>query len=91
MKNYYEFNNLYDDGESIKFYKSMPKQNLILLLNDNFDNINYYLKYYAKFFKSHFGGNDYDEHYYNFLTLLESINDIQIILNILKDSDNYEK
>ena len=56
-------------------------------LNLEFDDIEYYLNYYVAFAKPLFNGSDYDEHYYTFKSLLECLNDIKIILNIMKDRD----
>lgn len=90
MKNYCEFNKLYDDGESHCYYNSLSNQKLNILLNNEFDDIDYYLNYYAEFLKSIFNGTDYDEHYYTFKSLSEALNNIKIILNILKGRDKNE-
>lgn len=91
MKNYYEFNKLYDDGESHYYYKSLSNQKLNILLNNEFDDIDYYLNYYAEFFKSIFNVTDYDEHYYTFKSLSEALNNIKIILNILMERRNSDE
>lgn len=89
MKNYYEFDKLNYDIESINYFKSIPKLYLKAILNDNLNNIDYYLNYLSKLLKDIFNGYDYDEHYYLLKSLSESINDIKIILNILKgDNDD---
>ena len=54
-------------------------------LNDNLNNIDYYLNYYAEILRAIFNGDDYDEHYYLLKSLTEELNDIKIILNILGD------
>ena len=87
----YNFNNLYDDSESIKYYNSMSNNELNTTLNNEFDDIDYYLNYYAEFFKGTFNGADYDEHYYTMKTLSEELNDIKIILNILNERNSYDK
>ena len=87
MKNYYEFNKLINDGESISFYNSLSRGELIKYLNLEFDDIHYYLNYYSEFFKTFFNEKDYNEHYYLIKSLLECLNNIKIILNILKGKD----
>lgn len=91
MYNYYNFNNLYDDNETVSFYNSLSSKQLNQELNNLFDNIEYYVNYYAEFSQSIFNGNDYDEHFYTLKSLSENLNDIKIILNILKEIDNHEK
>ena len=49
--------------------------------------IEYFLDLFANTFKSMFNGDDYDEFYYQSKSLIEQINDIKIILNILRDRD----
>ena len=88
MKNHYKFYKLIDDSESINYYSSLSREELIKYLNLEFDNIEFYLEYYIEFSKIMFGGQDYDEHYYTLKSLLECLNDIKIILNILKGIDN---
>ena len=83
MKNYYYFD-LKHDNESIKYHDSLSKSDLIERLNDEMENIDYYLNYYAKFLRKYFQGSDYDEHYYLMKSLSEGLNNIKIILNILK-------
>lgn len=87
----YNFNNLYDDSESIKYYNSMSNNELNITLNNEFDDIDYYLNYYAEFLKRTFNGTDYDEHYYTMKALSEELNDIKIILNILNERNSYDK
>ena len=88
MKNYYEFNKLINDGESINFYSSLSREELIKYLNLEVDDIDYYLNYYSELFKTFFNGKDYDEHYYLFKSLLKCLNNIKIILNLLKGKDS---
>ena len=89
MKNYYKFNKLIYDKDSIKYYSSLSNNVLNDILNTSFDDIDYYLNYYAEILKAIFNGDDYDEHYYLLKSLSEELNDIKIILNILGDS--YDK
>lgn len=90
MKNYYEFENLNYEKDTVDFYKSITNIELKKHLNKNFNDIEYYLSYYAEILKSIFYGTDYDEHYYMLNALVEELNDIKIILNILKSKDNYD-
>ena len=88
MNNYYEFTNLVDDGESFEYFNSLPINVLKNILDDNFNYIDFYLDYFANIFKDIFNNKDYDEFYYTCLSLIEELNNIKIILNILKDRDN---
>lgn len=90
MKNYYEFENLNYEKESINFYESITTYELKNHLDKEFNNIEYYLVYYAEFFKTIFTGSDYYEHYYVMKALEEELNNIKIILNILKGRDTNE-
>ena len=90
MKNYYEFTKINEDIETINYYNSMSIKQLNKTLNNILDNIDYYLNYYAEFLNYSFKGSDYHEHYYLMKSLSEEINDIKIILNILKDSKRNE-
>ena len=83
MKNYYKFNKLINDKDSIKYYSSLPTNVLNNILNTSFDDIDYYLNYYAEILKAIFKRDNYDEHYYLLKSLSEELNDIKIILNIL--------
>ena len=87
MNNYYEFTKLIEDGESIDIYSSASNQKLKEILNDIFNDIDYRTDEAAKAFKIFFKGRDYDEYYYSMMVLLEELNDIKIILNILKERD----
>lgn len=88
MKNYYEFKNLNYEKESINFYKSLSTKDLKTLLDKNFNYIEYYLFYYAEILKALFNDSDYNEHYYMMKALVEELNNIKIILNILKGRNN---
>ena len=87
MNNYYEFTNLVDDGESFEYFNSLPINVLKNILDDNFNYIDFYLDYFANIFKDIFNNKDYDEFYYTCLSLIEELNNIKIILNILKERD----
>ena len=87
MNNYYEFN-YNNDKESFKYFNSLPTSILNTYLNDSFNYIESYLKEFSKIFKIIFNGSDYDEFYYSCTSLIEELNDIKIILNILKDREN---
>ena len=90
MKNYYEFNNLIDDGETFDFFNSLSYDTLKKSLDNSFTYIEDYLTNFADVFKNIFNDYDYDELYYSCLALIEELNDIKIILNILKGRDNHE-
>ena len=86
MYNYYNFkiNKKYSDRESIQFYKFLSTKILKDNLNKSFNYLESYLIYFSKIFKSFYKGKDYDEFYYTCKSLVEELNDIKIILNILK-------
>ena len=86
MYNYYNFkiNKKYSDRDTIKFYKSLSTKILKDNLNKSFNYLESYLIYFSKIFKSLYKGTDYDEFYYTCKSLVEELNDIKIILNILK-------
>ncbi len=88
MNNYYKFNNLSDDKESFEYFNSLPTNILNTYLNDTFYYIETYLEEFSNVFKVIFNGSDYDEFYYSCKSLIEELNNIKIILNILKDRDN---
>ena len=90
MKNYYEFEILNYENESIDFYKSIATKELKKQLNNYFNDIEYYTNYYAEVLKSIFEDSDYNEHYYTMKALQEELNNIKIILNILKGRDKYD-
>ncbi len=85
MNNYYEFNNLFEDGVTMDTFCAFSYKTLKKKLNDSFSELEESLEEFANVFKDIFKGRDYDEFYYKALSLLEVINDIKIILNILKD------
>ena len=88
MNNYYEFSNLSNDEESFEYFNSLSTNILNTHLDDAFNEIEYYLEEFSSVFKKVFNGYDYDEFYYTCLSLVEVLNDIKIILNILKDREN---
>ena len=88
VNNYYEFNKLIEDNESFEYFGSLSTNDLKIILNDCFDNIDTYLTFYSSVFKNILNGSDYDGFYYSCLALLEELNDIKIILNILKDKND---
>ena len=86
MNNYYEFN--YDeDKESFEYFNSLSNNVLKNILNKNFNYIETNLINYANVFKEIFESKDYDEFYYSCLSLVEELNDIKIIISILKERD----
>ena len=89
MNNYYEFN-YNEDRESFEYFNSLSNNVLKNILDNNFNYIEFYLKEFANVLKKLFNGNDYDEFYYTCLSLVEELNDIKIILNILKVRDKNE-
>ena len=89
MNNYYEFN-YNEDRESFEYFNSLSNNALKNILDNNFNYIEFYLKEFANIFKNLFNGKDYDEFYYTCLSLVEELNDIKIILNILKERDRNE-
>ena len=89
MNNYFEFNYI-EDRESFEYFNSLSNNVLKNILDNNFNYIEFYLKEFANVFKKVFNGNDYDEFYYTCLSLVEELNDIKIILNILKVRDKNE-
>ena len=86
MNNYYEFNYT-DDKEAFEYFNSLSTNILKNILNENFDYIESFLEVFSNVFKSIFNGTDYDEFYYSCKSLIEELNDIKIILNILKERD----
>ena len=89
MNNYFEFNYI-EDRESFEYFNSLSTYALKNILDNNFSYIEFYLKEFANIFKKIFNKNDYDEFYYTCLSLVEELNDIKIILNILKERDKNE-
>lgn len=90
MNNNYEFTKLIEDGLTIDFYCAFSKKKLKNLLDDYFNEMEYHLNNFANVFKILFKGKDYDEYYYQVKTLIETINDIKIILNILAEINKHE-
>ena len=86
MYNYYNFkiDKKYSDRDTIKFYKSLSTKILKDNLNKSFNYLESYLIYFSKIFKDLYKGKDYDEFNYTCQSLVEELNDIKIILNILK-------
>lgn len=90
MNNYFKFTNFTEDIESFECFNSLSSNTLNTHLDASFSYIESYLVYFATVFKDTFKGSDYDEFYYTFKALIEELNDIKIILNIIKERDNYE-
>ena len=86
MNNYYEFN-FNEDKESFEYFNSLSNNVLKNILNKNFNYIETNLINYANVFKEIFESKDYDEFYYSCLSLVEELNDIKIIISILKERD----
>ena len=89
MNNYYEFN-FNEDKESFEYFNSLSNNVLKNILNENFNYIETNLINYANVFKEIFESKDYDEFYYSCLSLVEELNDIKIIISILKERDKNE-
>ena len=89
MNNYYEFN-FNEDKESFEYFNSLSNNVLKNILNENFNYIETNLINYANVFKKIFESKDYDEFYYSCLSLVEELNDIKIIISILKERDKNE-
>ena len=88
MNNYYEFFNYNEDRETFEYFNSLPINVLKNILDNDFNYIESCLKEFVNVFKTIFNGLDYDEFYYTCLSLIEELNDIKIILNLLKDRDD---
>ena len=89
MFNYYEFN-YFADKESFEYFNSLSSNVLKNILNENFDYLESYLNHFAFVFKTIFNSRDYDDFYYICKSLIEELNDIKIILNILKKRKQHE-
>ena len=89
MNNYYEFNYI-EDRESFEYFNSLSTYALKNILDNNFSYIEFFLEEFAEVFKNVFNGTEYDEFYYTCLSLVEELNDIKIVLNILKERDKNE-
>ena len=80
MNNYYKFTNLIEDGVTIDIYSFQSTAKLKSTLDNFFNDIDIYLKNFAKL-------SIYDKYQNRAKVLLEELNDIKIILNILKERD----
>ena len=87
MNNYYEFTKYDEDGIAMDIFNGLSTDKLKSILDDYFNEIEYFLDLFADTFKNVFNGSDYDEFYYQSKSLVEQINDIKIIINILKERD----
>ncbi len=87
MNNYYEFTKYDEDGIAMDIFNGLSNDKLKSILDDYFNEIEYFLDLFADTFKNVFNGSDYDEFYYQSKSLVEQINDIKIIINILKERD----
>ena len=87
--NYYDF--LFDNSlinkSKLDYYESLSSNQLLEELNIKFDSIDYDLRYYSKIIDYVLKGQSHEEHYYRILGISEDINNIKIILTILKDKD----
>ena len=90
MNNYFEFTNFVEDKDSFECFNSLSSNTLNTHLDASFIFIENYLDYFASFFKDTFNGSDYDEFYYSCKALIEELNDIKIILNIMRKRDKDE-
>ena len=77
--------NVLDPVSGVKNYNA-----LIDGIDDYFNEIETCLNDFAKTFKMLFKGKDYDEYSYQAKALIETLNDIKIILNILDDISKNE-
>ena len=75
------------DEEAFEYFNSLSNNALKNILDENFNYIENNLNNYSIIFKQLLKGIDYDEFYYSCKSLIEELNDIKIILNILKDRD----
>lgn len=90
MNNYFEFTNFVEDKDSFECFNSLSSNTLNTHLDASFIFIENYLDYFDSFFKDAFNGTDYDEFYYSCKALIEELNDIKIILNIMRKRDKDE-
>ena len=88
MNNCYEFTKLTNDRESFEYFNSLSNKILKNILDDSFNYIDDVISNYESIFKTIFNGYDYNEFYYSCKFLSEELNNIKIILNILKDRSN---
>ena len=87
MNNYYEFTKYDENGIAMDIFNGLSNDKLKSILDNYFNEIEYFLDLFAHTFKNVFNGSDYDEFYYQSKSLVEQINDIKIIINILKERD----
>jgi hypothetical protein len=85
MFNYYNFTTLINDEESFKYFNSLSNKNLNYILNNSFNYIDDTLNEYSNIFKGLFKCYDYNELYYSCKALSEELNNIKIIINILRE------
>ena len=90
MNNYYKFTKLKYIKDNIIFFNNMSTNELNTTLDNTFNNIDNYLNFYAKFLRNIFNWQDYDECYYDMKALSEELNNIKIMLNILKERKYHE-
>lgn len=90
MNNYFEFTNFVEDKDSFECFNFLSSNTLNTHLDASFIFIENYLDYFASFFKDTFNETDYDEFYYSCKALIEELNDIKIILNIMRKRDKDE-
>lgn len=88
MNNYYKFTKLTEDRESFQYFNFLSNKILKNILDDSFNYIDNTINNYANIFKVIFNDYDYNEFYYSCKFLSEELNNIKIILNILKDRSN---
>ena len=86
MNNHFEFN-YHEDKDSFKYFYYLSNDSLNTYLDMSFTYIEDYLNYFANIFKIIFNDSDCDEFYYTCKSLIEELNDIKIILNILKERE----
>ena len=88
MINYYKFSNIKEDyNDAFKYYNSFNTNELKKHLDDMLMWMEDNLNECADTFKIIFNGLDDDDYYYICKCLSEDINNIKIILNILKYRD----
>ena len=83
MNNYYEFTKYEEDGMTLAIFNGLSNDKLKSILDDYFNEIECFLDTFTNIFNE----SNYDEFYYKSKSLIEQINDIKIIINILKGRD----
>lgn len=78
------FTKLINDEESFKYFNSLSNKTLENILDDTFNFIDDNINHCADTFKILFDGADYDEYFYLCKCLSEELNNIKIIINILR-------